>query len=355
MRWPFLKREDPGEISIGPAIDRFTQGLTGAGFSPRLIDRVWSANRCVQLNAQQIASLPLEFTGTFEPAWVSSPDPHWYPNGIGDAVFAAVRSMYAWGDAFLLITDRYANGFPSGWTVLDPSAVNVELVDGRKQFRSGQALLNPENVVQVSRDPGVGLRGTSALTASTPHVWASITSGDLGQTLMGGGVPNAVLKSGRKLTEEQATALQAQWVASTALRRGAPAVLPPDLTFEQLAFSPKDLMLLDGQQFEGRVIAAAFGVPPYLLNLPLEGGLTYQSPEQLEESWYRFELRPTALRLSRALTANMLPRGNQVAFDMAEALAPLDGTRVAKELSVSPVADASPNVQPLRPMMEVKQ
>jgi HK97 family phage portal protein len=292
-------------------------------------------------------------TASFEPAWVSSPDPHWYPNGIGDAVFAAVRSMYAWGDAFLLVTDRYANGFPSGWTVLDPSAMNVELVDGRKQFRSGQVLLNPENVVQVSRDPGVGLRGTSALSAYTPHVWAAITSGDLGQTLMGGGVPNAVLKSGRKLTEDQATALQTQWVASTALRRGAPAVLPPDLTFEQLAFSPKDLMLLDGQQFEARVIASAFGVPPFLLNLPLEGGLTYQNPAMLGEFWYRFELFPAGKRLTNALTAQMLPRGNQVRFNAEETFAPLEGTEVQKE--ESQVIDASPNVQPLRPMMEVKQ
>ena len=47
-----------------------------------LAERVWVANRCQQLNAQQIASMPLEWhgaDGTLEPAWVSSPDPNVVP------------------------------------------------------------------------------------------------------------------------------------------------------------------------------------------------------------------------------------------------------------------------------------
>jgi HK97 family phage portal protein len=131
-----------------------------------------------------------------------------------------------------------------------------------------------------------------------------------------------VLKSQRKLTADQAVALQEQWVGRASIRRGAPAVLPPDVDFQTLAFSPADLMLLDLQQFDARVIAAAFGVPPFLLNLPLEGGLTYQNPAQMFEAWWRTELRPAAGRISAALTANMLPRGSWVEFDARDILAP---------------------------------
>src|SRR4029079_1572831 len=98
-------------------ITEFWSGLTGVGFSPRLIDRVWVANRCIEMNAQQVASMPLRFHGTREPAWVSNPDPVWFPNGISDAVYAAIDSMYRWGDAFLVITSRYADGYPSAWTL----------------------------------------------------------------------------------------------------------------------------------------------------------------------------------------------------------------------------------------------
>lgn len=323
---PTLKRESLETVTSDTQtqITAFWEALRGLGFSPRFIDRVWAANRCMQLVSQQIATMPLRFFGRSEPAWVSSPDPLWYPNGIGDAVFAATWSMYGWGDAFLYITDRYANGLPSAWTVLDPEPVSVRVVNGRKLYRSGQQPLNPDNVVQITRDPhGNGLRGTSALRAYAPHLWAAESSAELGRIMMGeGGVPNAVLKSTRKLTESQAIAIQDQWINRTAQRAGAPAVLPPEIDFEQLAFSPKDLLLLEAQGFSARVIASAFGVPPFMLNLPLEGGLTYQSPEMLFETWWRTELRPAAFRISRALSANMLPRGSWVEFDARDVLAP---------------------------------
>jgi HK97 family phage portal protein len=279
----------------------------------------------MQLTCQEIASMPLRFFGAREPAWLSNPDPVWYPNGIGDAVFAACWSMYGWGDAFLYVTDRYADGFPSAWTVLDPAAMNVQVVDGRRTYRQQQTVLETDDVVQISRDPRGGVRGTSALAAYAGPLWGMIAAGELGQAMVGAGgsVPNAVLKSARKLTGDQAQAIQNQWV--TARQRsgvGVPAVLPPEIDLQQLSFSPTDLMLLDVQQYDARAIMSAFSVPSFMLNMPLEGGLTYQNPETLFEVWWRNELRPAAGRLQRALSANMLPRGSWVECDARAVLAP---------------------------------
>lgn len=323
----FLKRETPAvRPTLQSLIEDFWDSVqgTGGGFSPRQIERVWAANRCIQLNSQQIASMPLRFFGgSSEPAWLGNPDPVWFPNGVGDAIFAAVRSMYGWGDAFLFITSRYADGRPASWTVLDPDPVVVTRgEDGRRRYRSGDLVLPPRNVVQISRDPTGGLRGTSALAAYASPMLSAIASGDLGKTIMDGGIPNAILKTEKKITQEQAEAIQAQWMTRSAIRRGAPAILPPDIDFKQLAFSPKDLLLIEAQEFDSRRIASAFGVPPYMLNIPLEGGLTYQSPAMLFETWWRSELRPAAGRIARALSANMLPRGSWVEFDARDVLAP---------------------------------
>ena len=106
-----------------------------------------------------------------------------------------------------------------------------------------------------------------------------------------------------------------------AARRG-PAVLPPEIDFQELSFSPRDLLLLDAQEFNAKVIASAFGVPAFMLNMTLEGGLTYQNPEILFDYWWRAELRPAAGRLSDAFTAQMLPRGSSVHFDARESLEP---------------------------------
>jgi HK97 family phage portal protein len=319
-----LEREQPMPVTstMDSQISAFWSALKGAGFSPRLINQVWSAARCLQLNSQQVAAMPLRFFGRYEPAWVASPDPVWFPNGISSAVFAAIYNLYAWGDAFLLITSRYANGLPSAWTVLQSETMTVKAEGGRRQYRSGQNELDPDDVIQVQRNPTGALRGTPALSGFGSHMLSAISSADLARTINDGGVPNAVLKSQAKINKEQAELIQAQWVERTTLRRGAPAVLPPGLEFEKLSYSPADLLLVDVQQFDARVIAAAFGVPPFMINVPLEGGLTYQSPAMLFEVWWRTELRPMSKVLADALTANMLPRGSWVEFDARDLLAP---------------------------------
>jgi HK97 family phage portal protein len=230
--------------------------------------------------------------------------------------------MYGWGDAFIYVTSRYANGFPQSWTVLDPAPMSVAVKKGSRTYKSGQIQLDPDDVVQITRDPGGGARGTSALKSYSSQAYGLMAASDIARVMMDSGVPSAVLKTKRKLTGDQAAALQAQWVERTSLRRGAPAVLPPDVDFEALNFSPRDLMLLDSQEFSSRAIASAFGVPALFLNLAIEGGLTYQSPAMLGEHWWRFELSPMAANIATALSSNMLPRDSSVEFDARQTLAP---------------------------------
>src|SRR6188768_2369679 len=104
------------ETQVG---DFWANLATTTGFtSPTLVERVWVANRCQHMNSNAISTMPLRHFGGREPAWVSNPDPSWYPNGIADCMYAIVWSMYGWGDAFVYITSRYSDGYPSAFTVL---------------------------------------------------------------------------------------------------------------------------------------------------------------------------------------------------------------------------------------------
>ena len=143
--WPgqqhVAKREEPQPLE-GTRMDLFNsiipnwwaQNVTGTQFygTPGLSDQVWVANRCQKLNAQAIASMRLEWNGppvSDEPAWVSSPDPGLFPNGIGDALHAIVDQMYGWGYSLQYVTDFYADGFPRRWTVI-PSGSCTPCVRG---------------------------------------------------------------------------------------------------------------------------------------------------------------------------------------------------------------------------------
>jgi HK97 family phage portal protein len=254
---------------------------------------------------------------------VANPDPVWFPNGIGDAVFAICWSLDGWGDAFVYVTSRYADGYPQAWTVLDPAYMTVESRRGRRAYRYNQTVLNSDDMLQISRDPRPGdLRGTSALKSYSGQAYGLMAASDLGRVMMQSDVPQYALKAQRKVTKEQAEALQLQWMTRTAARRGAPPVMPPDIDLEKLGFSVADLMLLDAQKFSAQVIATAYGVPAQMINMAIDGGLTYSTPVLMLEAWWRSSLRPKAFRISRALSSVMLPAGSYVEFDAREFLAP---------------------------------
>jgi hypothetical protein len=243
------------------------QGMAAGAWFPgdaALAERVWVANRCLQLNAQQIATMPIRYVGDMEPAWVSNPDPHWYPNGVADAVFAIVEQIYGWGFSCQYVTDRYADGFPRTWTVLDSSQVQIKVVDGARQYKLGASEdpLDPARVIQIDRNPGTRVQGTSALRSYAQNAWGLLAAGNQSMTVNQGGTPKFYLKSDRKLTKDQAEALQLQWMTATTSRNGAPPVLPPEITPAEMSFDPSDLALLDTQEFNARAIASAFGDAP---------------------------------------------------------------------------------------------
>jgi hypothetical protein len=273
---------------------------------------------------------------------VSNPDPAYFPNGISDAVFALVADMYGWGYGLIYVTQRYANGFPRNWTVIPARVCEPIWEDGERVYKIlGGDELNASDVIQIDRNPGANstfqAHGTPAIRAYAQLAWGLLAAGNQSLEVNTGGIPKVALKSQRKLTADQALALQTQWQLRTSERSGAPPVLPPEIDFDQLSFNPKDLSLLENQSFNALALAAAFGIPAVLLNMAIEFGMTYQNPGMLGEMWWRFELRPTAKRIADAFTTQALPAGQWVWFDAQDMFEPLAATRV--NLTSTGVAD----------------
>ncbi len=299
----------------------------------RLSERVWTCNRCMQLNAQQIAGMPLKFEAPnvqqdVTPEWCSSPDDVWFPNGISDVIFALIWNMYAWGYALLYVTNYYSTGYPRNFTVLPAGRVFVSLDrnTGLRTYKLDEKELDASRIVQIDRDPRGGAKGTSALASYSQQAWSLLAAGNTSMSVSEGGFPKVYLAAQRKLTEDQAGAVQTEWMVKSQQRNGAPPVVPPDIVPTELNFNPSDLALLDTQKWNAEVLCTAYGVPSVLLNMALQGGLTYQNPAALGEMWWRFELRPTAKRVADALTAQLLPSGQYVWFDATDTFLPLSTT-----------------------------
>jgi hypothetical protein len=206
-------------------------------------------------------------------------------------------------------------------------------------------------VIQIDRNPGANAtfqaHGTPAIRSYAQLAWGLLAAGNASLEVNTGGVPKVALKSQRKLTPEQAIGLQTQWQERTATRSGAPPVLPPEIDFTELSFNPKDLALLENQDFNALALATAFGIPAVLINMTVGGGrgnsaLTYQNPAMVGEQWWRYELRPTAKRIADAFTSQALPSGQWVWFDAEDTYQPF---HVETGVATGPFAAADDDPQ----------
>ncbi len=328
-----------------------------------LADRTWIANRCLQMNSQQIGSMPLRFNPgnaqtVTEPAWMSNPDPLYYPNGISELIRALVRDYYGWGWCLLYITSRYSDGYPRTFTRIPASRCEPMWdADGYRQYNLGGGFLDPGDIIQIDRDCGDGYvaHGTSAIRAYAQLAWGLLAAGNQAMEVNQGGIPKVSLKvtdENRKLKAAQAEALQEQWQVRTQARNGAPPVLPYGLDFETLSWSPKDMALLETQDFNALALATAFGIPAVLINMTVGGGrgnsaLTYQNPAMVGEQWWRYELRPTAKMFADALTAQALPSGQWVWFDAEDTVLPIDPQNSAQAAGPFAVEEDDPQAASL--------
>ena len=83
--------------------------------------------------------------------------------------------------------------------MLPSGQINVEMFEGARHYKRGDEILNRRRIVQIDRNPGVGLTGTSALYAYAQQCWALLAAGNQSMSVSQGGIPQAVLKSARKL------------------------------------------------------------------------------------------------------------------------------------------------------------
>ena len=223
-----------------------------------LLGRVGTASRCLQLSRNRsprrrsaiAARPPLLPVEDYAPPWishagsglVSERDP-------GRDLLRVVWSIYAQGDAFLWTT---SSATPPAIRRRGPSSIRSRRWstprNGSRTYtydgsRSSPATSSRSSGTRPARSAG---RARSRLTPRTSSPRSRETTTPA-RVLGGGGVPPAVIKSARRLTADQAADVKLQWINRVG-GLSEPAILPPDLDFEQLAFSPKDLTLLETRE-----------------------------------------------------------------------------------------------------------
>lgn len=267
---------------------------------------------CVQQNATAVADMPVIVSKNRvqqpAPSWLTNPNPMVYSHW-GEFFRQVWWSYQAIGEAFIVATSRFADGFPRTFMMLDPWLVNAEIKDGIRTY-SINGIDATADVCHVRYFSWPGdARGHGPLEAARERILAAKVFMRYGADLAAnGGIPWAVLKSKYRLTPDQAQKLKEQWISSARSRMGAPAILDQELELEPIQVTPTNMALSEQQKFAEARIAVLLGVPPYLVGLPTgSDSQTYSNINMLFDYWWRISLRPNGQYILKALSEWALP------------------------------------------------
>jgi HK97 family phage portal protein len=302
----------------------------------RLVSTLWT---CIDTNTRQLASFPIYGVKGVSvvplPEWSNNPEPELYSDWT-ECAKQMFNTYQAHGEIILWATARYRDGLgPNGigsvarFVVLNPALVNIEWRNGDITYSMGSKTYDRNDICHIKyQSRPTNLRGIGPLEWAAQSVASASALETMNKNLATrGGIPWAVLKSQRKLNRTESTDLQKAWVEGSRNRQGAPAVLSGTLELETLTVSPREMMMLEQRVFDETRIAAAFGVPPYLVGLPSPDGLTYSNANSIFEFHWRMTLRTAAAAVASAMSNWLLPRGTRFEFNRDDYVKPDDETR----------------------------
>jgi HK97 family phage portal protein len=280
--------------------------------------RVSTVFSCVRVNSDAMATMtPVLSRGRFPltrgaegwRSWVLNPQPELY-SGWDELAQQLDVSLEMRGNAYVMPTSEFRDGYPRTFFVMNPDQVTPRLEDGARRLYDNHGRdITDDGVLHLrymsipGEAAGIGpLQG-----ANTNLVAAAALDQYAASLALQGGIPWGVLESEQRLSPRQAQLARDEYVTTRQARSGAPAILPYGMKLNTLTLSPKDMALLDLRTFDEQRISGAFGVHPSMVNLPAPEGLTYSNRVDLRTEHYLMTLRPRANRVGNAFSQWALP------------------------------------------------
>lgn len=280
---------------------------------------VWA---CVRLIAGTVSTLPVDVVRVRGNArrevsapLISSPSALVSPITWRDQLMV---SLLLRGNAYGLITQRDAAGYPLSIELVHPDKVAGRVEDGRVRLSwdgsehelwpFGDAIHVPAFTV-----PGSPF-GLSVLDYARTTIGSGLASEEWGARFFtDGAVPSAVLSTDQAITREQAQELKARFMAAVAGKR-EPAVLGAGISYTPISVSPGESAFLETFRMSGENVCRLFGLQPEMIGMASSGSsITYANREQRVQDFLTFSLSPWLARIEEALSA-LLPREHEVKF-----------------------------------------
>lgn len=281
--------------------------------------------RCTQLISDTIGSLPLVafrdgIRLTPNPSILAQPD---RMSTRVDMLSSTVASLLIDGNAFWLLGDRDALGYPRQAVLLATDAVQIRTDGPTVYYQVAGQVYDQEDVLHIRglTMPG-NVRGMSIIEHHKRTLGIAIAGEDCASELYNaGGLPVGVLEVDADITRDEADQLKAGWTEKNGGRNRTPAVLANGIRYKPLSFSASDLELIDARRYSAQQICTLMGVPHHMIGVAGASGnsLTYSNVTQDSIQFVRYTLRPWLSRVEQAVST-LLPRGQEARFVLDDLL-----------------------------------
>lgn len=284
--------------------------------------------------ADVVASLPLRAMVGSSPARRQSPlvtrpnpdEPLW------QTLHGIVMDLTGPGTAFLMPTAWGADDRPVALMALPADTCGTVLDElGRVQTVTWQGRkLDPRagDVVLVPwQAPKPGALGQSPLQSCRTVLEGVCALVAWQASFYESGWPSMLIKSGRRLTDDQAAEAKAR-VTYRWRRTMLPAVIDDGNDVQVVVDAARQAQLVEGHDWATGEVARAYLMPPSLINARAGDSLTYATTEGEYRRWLAMGLGAMLARLESAFT-DLLPRGQVARFDTSRLLRSDFAERVA--------------------------
>ncbi len=237
--------------------------------------------------------------------------------------FRRVASLALNGNMYTHVADRDSSGWPTLLEVLNPSIVNVEMVEGRKTFRLGAVgrELNAADMVHVPwLSLAGGVVGLNPIELGSMGFGTHLASNEYAARYFAQGMhPTGILSIEKPMLQNDIDRVEQQLFTKHGglAQSHTPIVLDAATKWQQISVSPDTAQLLQTRAFSRSEIAGFYGVPPHLVGDSDQGGVWGKGLQELVIGFALFSLNGYVRRLDRADT-QLLPPSYYVRRNVAD-------------------------------------
>lgn len=241
--------------------------------------------------------------------------------------------LLTWGNAYVVKVPNVARTRTVALDLLLPNRVQPRWVrktpgnPAGKEFvvidDDGVSTATPRDVIHIRALGQNLLQGISPIGAARQALGLAVAAEEYGARLFGNGSLMAgVLQTDATLKQEQAETLKQRWQdrMSGLSHAHEVAVLDSGAKWQPIGIPPEDSQFIESRKFQVTEIARLYGIPPHLLG-DVEKSTSWGSGiEQQSIGFNIYTLRSWLTRVEQALSNELLPRGVNCRFNVAELL-----------------------------------